>query len=153
MPPMPVAAPASAGVVETNYTVYFIVTAQNAFAESLPSNEASYTGTNQVLTLLWDPSPSLDVTNYVLYWGTASGTYSWHMNVGNVTNATWRAVPLAPTNVIISWSSGNLLELMRTDDMSQPMVAFTNSKPPVTLPIVNRQEFYTASERLYIKAE
>jgi hypothetical protein len=37
--------------------------------------------------LEWVPSISTNVTNYKIYWGTASGSYSNQMQFGNVTNA------------------------------------------------------------------
>lgn len=39
------------------------------------------------LTLAWNPSPSADVTSYVVRYGTASGVYSVVTNVGNRTSA------------------------------------------------------------------
>lgn len=38
--------------------------------------------------LAWDPSPDPDVTNYRVYWGYQSRTYTTWFDVGNVTNAT-----------------------------------------------------------------
>ncbi|MBE7499936.1 MAG: fibronectin type III domain-containing protein [Verrucomicrobiales bacterium] len=40
------------------------------------------------VTLAWDPSPDATVVGYKLHWGGASGTYTSHLDVGNVLTAT-----------------------------------------------------------------
>lgn len=40
------------------------------------------------VTLAWDPSPDTRVTNYRVYWGYQSRTYTGSFDVGNVTTAT-----------------------------------------------------------------
>jgi hypothetical protein len=40
------------------------------------------------VTLAWDPSPSPDVTGYIVYYGDASASYSQAFDVGNSTTAT-----------------------------------------------------------------
>src|SRR5437016_6295513 len=43
-------------------------------------------GTNGV-PLAWDPNPEPDIAGYILYCGTASGTYTNSIDVGNVDTA------------------------------------------------------------------
>lgn len=48
-------------------------------------------GTNSsssLVTLGWNPSPSTNVTGYLLCWGLASGACTNHLDVGNLTTAT-----------------------------------------------------------------
>jgi hypothetical protein len=42
----------------------------------------------QAVSLGWTPSPSANVTGYLLNWGLASGQCTNHLDVGNVTNST-----------------------------------------------------------------
>lgn len=48
----------------------------------------------RAVTLAWDPSVDTNVTSYVLYWGTNSGSYTMSTNVG--------------TNLVFSLSNSNL---------------------------------------------
>jgi hypothetical protein len=43
---------------------------------------------DQTVTLAWDPSPDPEIAGYNVYYGSASGAYTNHVSVGNVTNAT-----------------------------------------------------------------
>jgi hypothetical protein len=42
---------------------------------------------NRAVPLAWDASSDTNVTGYVIHYGTQSGVYTNHLNVGNVTNA------------------------------------------------------------------
>lgn len=57
---------------------------------SLISNTQSATtwAATRTLTLAWDPSPSLEVNNYRLYWGAATGNYTSWADAGNQTTYT-----------------------------------------------------------------
>ena len=45
------------------------------------ASQAQIYGTNTV-GLAWDASPSLDITNYCIYYGTSTGTYPLKKNAG-----------------------------------------------------------------------
>jgi Bacterial Ig domain/Fibronectin type III domain len=47
--------------------------------------------------LAWDPSPSPQVTGYQLYYGTASGSYSVHVDTGPVTTAALSGLAVGQT--------------------------------------------------------
>ena len=51
--------------------LYFVLSAANSYAGQLQ--------------LAWDPSPSPDVTGYMLYYGPTSGGYTQSIDMGNVT--------------------------------------------------------------------
>lgn len=69
--------------------------------------------------LFWDPSPSPNVTGYVLRWGTNSGQYFAATNVGNVTNVIVSNLPFAVgTNYVVLSAVGlNGVESPRTAEI------------------------------------
>jgi len=68
----------------TRYITQLMILAALIFAASA---SAQITSTNQVV-LVWDPSPSTNITNYALYWGTASREYTNVVNTGTNLTAT-----------------------------------------------------------------
>jgi hypothetical protein len=49
------------------------------------------------VTLAWDPNSETDLAGYRIHWGTATGTYTQHVDVGNVVQYTVKNLTLGTT--------------------------------------------------------
>lgn len=97
----------------------------------MPTNPAP------VVSLLWDPStgPNVTVTNYFIYYGTASRQYTTKIPVGNVTNTT---IQLPQRGVTFYFGATaqdtNALESEFSNEVTYgapPLPPAPNLKPPV----------------------
>lgn len=83
------------------------------------------------LTLEWDPSPSADVSNYRVYFGPVSKSYTNQLELGNVTKATISNLPGGPTFFAITATSSDGLESGFSSEISfrpgPPVVLLTRT--------------------------
>ena len=78
-----------AGLATGSYTATVTITTANSKSIQLPVTLTVISATTSGPTnLSWDPSLSTDVVGYNLYIGTASGSYSFTIDVGLVTSYT-----------------------------------------------------------------
>jgi hypothetical protein len=56
-----------------------------------------YEGHCSQVTLTWDPNSETDLAGYDIYYGTASGSYQWKTDVGNVTTYTQSGLDIGVT--------------------------------------------------------
>lgn len=82
---------------------YFAATALAGGLESDYSNEVAWTNVNRTntITLAWDASTGTNVTNYAVYHGEASRTYTRSNLVGSVTRATVQLNPTLTNRVVV----------------------------------------------------
>lgn len=78
----------------------------------------------QSVTLAWDPSVDTNVTSYVLYWGTASGSYTFQTNVGNRTLATVSNMPPATWYFVVTARDDN--SLLESDPSNEVFCTISN---------------------------
>lgn len=106
-PPVPKAMPTPA----PNYrTWFFAATATDTDgAESDWSKELAWTNSTRArgVTLTWDASISPNITNYKVYWGGASATYTNTVSAGTNLTLSLRLTPVSKTNRIVHVSFAN----------------------------------------------
>lgn len=100
-------------LLPTYRNFYFAAIATNAIGPSDLSNEAVYTRTSNVtfVTLKWDAPLADNVDGYFLYWGKESGMYTNKTFVGTNLTATARIIPEMPSNLVVTVSSTNSIDL------------------------------------------
>lgn len=93
------------------------------------------TNPTPVVSLLWDPSTGPNVTNYFIYYGTASRQYTTRVPVGNVTNTT---IQLPQRGVVFFFAATaqdiNALESEFSNEINYavpPLPPAPSLKPPV----------------------
>ncbi len=94
------------------------------------------------VTLAWDPSPDDRVTNYRVYWGYQSRTYTGSFDVGNVTNATVGSL-VAGTHYFFAVTA-TTPEGLESDYSNE--VDYTVPLPPLTPPVLEVQAGATPEE-------
>lgn len=118
LPPLPKVAPLPPKLF------YFAATAtENNGMESDFSNEVWHTNTNQsvTVTLAWDASLGTNtITNYTVYMGRASGTYSNRTYAGTNLSATVRLYPPPKTNRVITLYTVNATNLQYSTRPQSP---------------------------------
>jgi len=80
------------------------------------------------ITLAWDPVPGSTVTNYALYWGTASGVYTFKANAGTQTSL--QVTGLATNTVYYFVVAASTQDGTESPDSNE--VIYTNA--PIILP-------------------
>jgi hypothetical protein len=88
------------------------------------------TVSNAPIQLAWNPSPDPAVAGYRLYWGTASGSYSFVYDAGSATSAV--VSNLAPGGVYFFAATDYDTNGLESDFSTE--VSFTNN--PATAPVV-----------------
>ena len=94
------------------------------------------------VTLAWDPSPDTRVTNYRVYWGYQSRTYTGSFDVGNVTTATVGSL-VAGTRYYFAVTA-TTPEGQESDFSNE--VDYTVPLPPLTPPTLEVQAGATPEE-------
>jgi len=94
------------------------------------------------VTLAWDPSPDTRVTNYRVYWGYQSRTYTGSFDVGNVTTATVGSL-VAGTRYFFAVTA-TTPEGQESDFSNE--VDYTVPLPPLTPPTLEVQAGATPEE-------
>jgi hypothetical protein len=115
--------------VDTNRTIWFFAaTAQDKDGlESDYSNEAVFTNwdanPSNLVMLAWDRSTGTNViTNYNVYWGGASRTYTNVSRAGTNLTVSVRLLPPAPTNLVVCLSC--ITTNLRPLTLTNPPYAF-----------------------------
>lgn len=140
--PAPMASTPAAGISKT---VYVTVSAVDEFGvESDWPGEAALPYTNNQLSVVWAPSPIIDLpiidlVAYQFYWGTNSGDYRWSALVGTNNALSFAPVPVLPSTQyfkLFAQVSTNGLNSF-TDASPSPFLTVTQvsgaSGPPETL--------------------
>jgi len=86
------------------------------------------------VTLTWSPSPDPTVVGYNIYYGLASGVYTWSNNVGNVTNFT--ITNLAPDTTY--YFAATSYDILGVESVYSPEFAVTTSEHANIAPLLSQ---------------
>jgi hypothetical protein len=92
---------------------------------------ASHASAQNSATLAWDPNPEADIAGYVVYFGTATGTYPTIQDVGNVTTHTFSGLSSTTTYycAVQSYNSDGLMSDLSSEisfNLQAATVSFSN---------------------------
>jgi len=114
-------------------------------ARQMPRSAFALTVTPQVLsstnvTFIWERNTETNIAAYRLHHGTASGSYSVHTNIGNVTNKT---LSFAPATTV--YAAATAISTLGLESGYSTEVAFTtpSATPPPPLPGVLTNASFT----------
>jgi hypothetical protein len=116
---------------------YFAATATDSDElESDYSNELVWTNSTRArgVTLTWDASVSPNITNYKVYWGRSSNTYTSTVSAGTNLTLSLRLTPVSKTNRIVHVSFANASKAWTATHLSGPWAEIAATNVTLTNP-------------------